>query len=53
MAPAASDVPTAAPGHSSQAVARIDRALDVLNAPGFLGKSFRPTSIPGTLVLET
>ena len=44
----ASDVPTAAPGRSSQPVARIDRALDVLNAPVRLGKSFRPISIPGT-----
>ena len=34
VAPAASDVPTAAPGRSSQPIARIDRALDVLNAPG-------------------
>ena len=34
VAPAASDVPTAEPGRSSQPVARIDRALDVLNAPG-------------------
>ena len=50
VAPAASDVPTAAPGLPSQPVARIDRALDVLNAP--VGKSFRPTSMPGTLVLE-
>ena len=48
VAPAASDVPTAAPGLPSQPVARVDRALDVLNAPG----SSRPTSTPGTLVLE-
>ena len=34
MAPAASDVPTAAPGLPSQPSARIDRALDVLNPPG-------------------
>ena len=32
VAPAASDVPTAGPGQPSQPVARIDRALDVLNA---------------------
>ena len=40
VAPAASDVPTATPGRSS-----MHQAL--------LGKSFRPISIPGTLVLET
>ena len=33
VAPAASDVPTAAPGLHLQPVARIDRALDALSAP--------------------
>ena len=37
VAQASSDVPTAAPGLPSQPVARIDRALDVLNAPGSTG----------------
>ena len=46
VAPAASDVPTAAPGLPSRPVARIDRALDVLNAPGSTRQEF------GTLVLE-
>ena len=41
VAPAASDVPTAAPGRSSQPVARIDRALDVLNAPGSSRQEFQ------------
>ena len=41
VAPAASDVPTAAPGRSSQPVARIDRALDVLNAPGSTRQEFQ------------
>ena len=41
MAPAASDVPTAAPGRSSQPIARIDRALDVLNAPGSTRQEFQ------------
>ena len=40
VAPAASEVPTAAPGLRSQPVARIDRALDVLNAPGSTGQFF-------------
>ena len=55
VAPAASDVPTAAPGRSSQPVARIDRALDVLNAPGSSGQGFQayfnPRNLgPGDLV---
>ena len=37
------------PGRSSQPVARIDRALDVLNAPGSTRQEFQA----GTLVLET
>ena len=41
VAPAASDVPTAAPGRSSQPIARIDRALDVLNAPGSTRQEFQ------------
>ena len=41
VAPAASDVPTAGPGRSSQPVARIDRALDVLNAPGSSRQEFQ------------
>ena len=41
VAPAASDVPTAAPGLPSQPVARIDRALDVLNAPGSTRQEFQ------------
>ena len=52
VAPATSDVSTAAPGLPSQPVARINRAPDVLNAPTLLGKRTRPISIPGTLVLE-
>ena len=40
VAPAASDVPTA-PGRSSQPVARIDRALNVLNAPGSTRQEFQ------------
>ena len=52
MAPAASDVPTAAPGRSSQPVARIDRALDVLNAPGSTRQEFQACFNSGTLVLE-
>ena len=49
VAPAASDVPTAAPGRSSQAVARIDRALDVLNAPGSFRQEFQAYFNPRNL----
>ena len=49
VAPAASDVPTAAPGRSSQPVARIDRALDVLNAPGSSGQEFQAYFNPKNL----
>ena len=47
--PAASDVPTAAPGRSSQPVARIDRALDVLNAPGSSRQEFQAYFNPRNL----
>ena len=49
VAPAASDVPTAAPGRSSQPVARIDRALDVLNAPGSSRQEFQAYFNPRNL----
>ena len=49
VAPAASDVPTAAPGRSSQPVARIDRALDVLNAPGNSRQEFQAYFNPRNL----
>ena len=49
MAPAASDVPTAAPGRSSQPVARIDGALDVLNAPGSSRQEFQAYFNPRNL----
>ena len=49
VAPAASDVPTAAPGRSSQPVARIDRALDVLNAPGSNRQEFQAYFNPRNL----
>ena len=49
VAPAASDVPTAAPGRSSQPVARIDRALDVLNAPGSTRQEFQAYFNPRNL----
>ena len=57
VAPAASDVPTAAPGRSSHPVARIDRALDVLNAPGSSRQEFQayfnPRNLgPGNLELS-
>ena len=41
MAPAASAVPTAAPGPGFQPPLRIDRALDVLNAPGSTRQKFQ------------
>ena len=41
MARASSDAPTAAPGLPRQPVARIDRALDVLNAPGSTRQEFQ------------
>ena len=41
VARASSDAPTAAPGLPRQPVARIDRALDVLNAPGSTREEFR------------
>ena len=41
MTPAASDVPTAVPGLRSQPVARIGRALDVVNAPGSTRQEFQ------------
>ena len=40
VAPAASDAPTAAPGPGYQPPLRIDRALDVLNAPGSTRQEF-------------
>ena len=49
VAPAASDVPTAAPGRSSQPVARIGRALDVLNAPGSSRQEFQAYFNPTNL----
>ena len=49
VAPASSDVPTAAPGLLSQPVARIDRALDVLNAPGSTRQEFRAYFNPRNL----
>ena len=49
MAPAASDVPTAAPGLRSQPVARIDRDLDVLNAPGSTRQEFQSYFYPRNL----
>ena len=49
MTPAASDIPTAAPGLPSQPVARIDRALDVLNAPGSTRQEFQAYFNPRNL----
>ena len=54
VAPAASDVPTAAPGLRYQPAPSIDRALDVLNAPGSTRQEFqsyfRPRNLgPGDL----
>ena len=49
VAPAASDVPTAAPGLPSQPVARIDRALDILNAPGSTRQEFQAYFNPRNL----
>ena len=49
VAPAASDVPNAAPGLQSQPVARIDRALDVLNAPGSTRQEFQAYFNPRNL----
>ena len=49
VAPAASDVPTDAPGRSSQPVARIDTALDVLNAPGSTRQEFQAYFNPRNL----
>ena len=49
VAPAASDVPTAAPGRSSQPIARIDRALDVLNAPCSTRQEFQAYFNPRNL----
>ena len=49
VAPAASDVPTAAPGRSSQPVARIDRTLDVLTAPGSSRQEFQAYFNPSNL----
>ena len=48
-APAANDVPTAAPGLLSQPVARIDRALDVLHAPGSSRQEFQAYFNPRNL----
>ena len=41
LAPAASDAPTAAPGPGYQPPLRIDRALDVLNAPSSTRQEFQ------------
>ena len=49
VAPAASDVPTAAPGLPSQPVARIDRVLDVLNAQGSARQEFQAYFNPRNL----
>ena len=49
VAPAASDVPTAAPGLRSQPGARIDRAQGVLNAPGSTRQEFQAYFNPRNL----
>ena len=41
LAPAGSDVPSAAPGPAYQPPSRIDRALDVPNAPGSTRQDFQ------------
>ena len=49
VARASSDAPTAAPGLPRQPVARIDRALDVLNAPGSTRQEFQAYFNPRNL----
>ena len=49
VARASSDAPTAAPGLPRQPVARIDRGLDVLNAPGSTRQEFQAYFNPRNL----